>query len=75
MKEMIPKEDLSEFLTHLTPEIMEEFVERIEKEQGCESCGKKSVSLKKCSRCKKVKYCSVECQTKDWKSHKIGCKK
>ena len=27
-----------------------------------------------CSRCKKVAYCSRDCQTKDWKAHKQSCK-
>ena len=31
-------------------------------------------TLKKCSRCKKAKYCSVNCQTSDWKKrHKKEC--
>lgn len=32
-------------------------------------------SLKKCSRCQMAKYCSKECQTSDWKSHKLVCKR
>lgn len=31
--------------------------------------------LKKCARCEKVYYCSVECQRKDWARHKIECRK
>lgn len=27
----------------------------------------------KCSRCKQVRYCSQECQTKHWHTHKKGC--
>ena len=30
--------------------------------------------LKSCSRCKRVRYCSRECQVKDWKTHKKFCK-
>ncbi len=29
-----------------------------------------NVKLSRCSQCKKVCYCSVECQKKDWKKHK-----
>ncbi|KAF4981826.1 hypothetical protein FZEAL_2453 [Fusarium zealandicum] len=43
----------------------------------CRSCGKpegpKGVTLKKCSRCQEVKYCSAECQKKDWKNHRMEC--
>mgnify|MGYP003386026956 FL=1 len=31
-------------------------------------------SLMACSVCKKICYCSAECQKKDWKSHKKVCK-
>jgi len=27
-----------------------------------------------CSKCKKVYYCSVECQRKDWSKHRTSCK-
>lgn len=44
----------------------------------CRSCGKTSMkhggALKKCSRCQEVQYCSVECQKKDWKTHRMECK-
>lgn len=42
-------------------------------ERECEYC-KKVVPLKRCSRCHVVQYCSRECQTADWNSHKIVCK-
>ena len=29
----------------------------------------------RCSRCKKVNYCSNKCQWSDWKKHKKQCKK
>lgn len=45
---------------------------------ACLTCGKTSVNtgkaLSKCMECKKVSYCSKECQTKDWKKHKVFCK-
>jgi len=30
--------------------------------------------LRKCSRCQHPSYCSKECQTTDWKTHKLLCK-
>ncbi|CAL4112172.1 unnamed protein product [Meganyctiphanes norvegica] len=30
--------------------------------------------LKRCAKCQVVAYCSVDCQTVDWKSHKVFCK-
>ena len=39
----------------------------------CSVCGEKS-SLR-CSNCLGALYCSVECQKKDWKTHKVICKK
>ena len=45
---------------------------------ACRVCGaKKSAdsgkALKKCSRCKIVRYCSQECQRRDWEEHKMMC--
>ncbi|CAN6163242.1 unnamed protein product [Urochloa humidicola] len=40
---------------------------------ACAACG--GVSSKKCSRCKRVRYCSQKCQTKHWEDdHKSKCK-
>jgi hypothetical protein len=43
----------------------------------CRSCGaleaKGGGGLKKCMRCQKVRYCSAECQKKDWKKHRMEC--
>lgn len=37
-------------------------------------CRRENVRLKKCSRCKKVRYCSRKCQKTDWKSkHRTIC--
>ncbi|XP_018895705.2 uncharacterized protein [Bemisia tabaci] len=48
----------------------------------CEKCGSDKKengpageqALFNCSKCKSVKYCSVECQKSDWKMHKKSCK-
>lgn len=41
----------------------------------CHNCGKNMVKPLKCSICKKVSYCSQECQKSDWPYHKRNCKK
>lgn len=44
----------------------------------CFRCSKlppKNQQLKRCGNCKKVFYCSVECQKEDWKTHKGVCNK
>lgn len=45
---------------------------------ACRNCGagpaKNGGQLKKCARCREVAYCSVECQKKDWKKHRMECK-
>jgi len=42
----------------------------------CANChkGGEEVSLKVCSLCKEVYYCSRECQKKNFKAHKQVCK-
>ncbi|KAK3948214.1 hypothetical protein QBC32DRAFT_373742 [Pseudoneurospora amorphoporcata] len=34
---------------------------------------KKTEVLRKCARCLKVRYCCLECQRRDWKTHKTEC--
>lgn len=40
----------------------------------CHTCKQKLERSKKCGRCLAVRYCSVECQSKDWSAHKKVCK-
>ncbi|KAL0939758.1 mynd finger family protein [Colletotrichum truncatum] len=50
---------------------------RQEPQERCTNCGKTSgkdgAALKKCMRCLRVKYCSGECQKKDWRKHRGEC--
>jgi hypothetical protein len=49
----------------------------VRKEGQCANCGREpkgEKALLTCSRCKKTRYCSGECQKVDWKGHKKGCK-
>jgi len=39
----------------------------------CAACGKRSTTLKHCSRCKNVSYCSKSCQQAHWFIHKNTC--
>jgi len=39
----------------------------------CSQCGINSASMKRCSKCRSQLYCSLECQTSDWKIHKKHC--
>ena len=32
-----------------------------------------TLTMKKCSACRSVSYCSADCQKKDWKEHKLAC--
>ncbi|CAG8374371.1 unnamed protein product [Penicillium salamii] len=49
-----------------------------EEGSGCQVCGTTSnpdgLDLMNCSRCHTTKYCSRDCQKKDWKQHKLVCK-
>ncbi|KAJ4366583.1 hypothetical protein N0V85_009208 [Neurospora sp. IMI 360204] len=50
----------------------EELVEEL-KARGGETAGKTAEVLRKCARCLKVRYCSAECQRRDWKTHRTEC--
>lgn len=42
-------------------------------ENKCYTCHTVKEKLLVCGNCGAVKYCSKECQRKDWKEHKVGC--
>lgn len=42
-------------------------------DERCSSCLKQNSQLKCCSKCKLVKYCSKDCQTRSWSIHKVTC--
>lgn len=44
-------------------------------ESTCNSAPCNQPSKFKCGRCKKARYCSQDCQKKDWKDHKVNCSK
>ena len=39
----------------------------------CAHCTKTETSLKRCSKCRSVSYCSVECQRLHWPQHQSTC--
>jgi len=39
----------------------------------CNFCDETGKNFKKCGRYKKIYYCSVACQKKDWREHKKSC--
>ena len=75
IKELISPNSLE---SHFGKAIKETIVRRLFTKQvhlqKCASCSKSYKTLKRCGRCKKVKYCSVACQKDDWKNHKTQCK-
>lgn len=49
-------------------------IKALEAIPGCEQCGKASEkSLLACTGCRKVEYCSRDCQKAAWKMHKAVC--
>ena len=62
-------------VSKLCDEKLKLFVDSLSSDKEyCSGCHKKT-SLKKCSRCKKAKFCSRKCQKKVFKFHKQYCKK
>jgi hypothetical protein len=47
---------------------------RIEKNMICYAPGcSNTINIKRCSGCRRVRYCSEECQLTDWQNHKTCC--
>lgn len=46
-----------------------------EQAKQCASCGKTGDALKRCTACKLIWYCGVNCQIDHRKSHRKGCKR
>ncbi len=42
---------------------------------ACAICKKDGIKLKSCAGCRNVRYCSRDCQAKDWPVHKLFCQK
>ena len=40
----------------------------------CDSCGDRAVQLKWCTACRLKRYCSKDCQKRDFPAHKAECK-
>ena len=39
----------------------------------CDACGKGSMTLLRCKKCKLARYCNADCQKKHWRLHKKEC--
>ena len=53
-----------------------DILEVISEVNTCSNCKRQpqaGVELKRCSRCQINKYCSVDCQKKDWDFHRFAC--
>lgn len=42
---------------------------------SCQVCNITDIKLACCGKCKASKYCSIDCQRKDWPTHKLICNK
>ncbi|KDR75856.1 hypothetical protein GALMADRAFT_122208 [Galerina marginata CBS 339.88] len=62
----------------LSPLFAVSYLETVGRDPDAHKCsvcrGRGKPKLKACAGCKKVRYCSPECQKKDWKAHKPKCK-
>lgn len=63
-----------EDINNSQPIELQKFNALFKNEKNCTVCFKDIESNQRCSQCKKVYYCSRECQIEDWKFHKKVCK-
>lgn len=56
-------------------ETLSSAVGQVSQKLRCAACKKIPENLKRCSRCRVVFYCSVECQRGHWAQHKATCAK
>eukprot|EP00736_Rhodelphis_marinus_P001321 Rmarinus@m.7781 len=61
------------YLPLLPDELQQAYKDSQKEVRRCATCGKYGDDLKRCSRCKGVSYCEMECQKKDWPTHKSEC--
>ena len=59
----------------LTPSCPSIISRQMDEKVCCAACKKMAENLKRCSRCRVVFYCSVECQRGHWGQHKSTCAK
>jgi len=62
-----------EYVSKYVPRLYKKY-DNITFSRGCNVCGKKSQTCKKCA-CRSIYYCSTDCQKADWKKHKTDCKR
>lgn len=72
MKQTRHKDDVSNL--KIQTNMMRGFIYSWQKSKMCTACGR-SMSDQQCSKCGITKYCSRECQKKDWPNHKQLCTK
>jgi len=69
----VPDERLNDLL-YYSPENKQREREYARKCANCTTPPTAEKALKACARCRKARYCSVECQIEDWGEHKRVCR-